>query len=204
VVRDLAAISLGRLPSPGVFDALTAGLSLDPPEFRAGCALGLAFRHVFHGEGDAAAWIGRLTRFDDDTSPEWEPVELVRGYARCARRLLGDESAADGLDRFLLNEHFPRVAIWATLVLSGDREATDRLLLDDAPFDLESFLHDARFAEVLAVAMPDAPRLIRHEDEALRRFQVDRLGDWWRVCRWERVFDGDRRVWRHRDPRNPP
>jgi len=184
VVRDLAAISLGELATSHPTDTLTAGLSLDPPEFRAGCALALGCRYVFHGGGDAAGLIERLRLMDDRSSPEWEPVELVRGYALCARTLLGDGLVADGLDPFLLNEHFPRVAIWTTLILSGDREAIDRLLLDQGPLDVESFLHDARFMRVLTAALPSAPRFIACEDEALRRFQVDRLRDWWRVSRW--------------------
>ena len=184
VVRDLAAISLGRLPATSDFDTLTVGLSMDPPEFRAGCALALGCRYAFHGGGDAAGLIERLRLLDDRLSSKWEPVELVRGYALCARTLLGDESAVDGLDPFLLNDHFPRVAIWATLILSGDHHAISRLLLDEGPFDVDTFLHDARFMCVFAAVWPNAPRFMIHEDEAIRRFQVDRLRDWWRVRRW--------------------
>jgi hypothetical protein len=98
--------------------------------------------------------------------------------------VLGDAAARDALDPFIRNENFPRLGLYAALLRAGDMLPMDLLLARESNVNVESFLRDARFIEIVREHFPDAPSFEWFEDKDLRRWQVDRLRDWWSIHRW--------------------
>ncbi len=83
------------------------------------------------------------------------------------------------LEPFIRSEHFPRVGLYAALLEAGDSLPMDLLFRRASTLDVESFLRDARFIEIIRYHYPAAPTFEWFEDRALRQWQIDRLREWW-------------------------
>lgn len=180
VIRDLAALRLAAATDPPVA-ALSALLVQGNERSRASAALTLAFA----GRADLAIegrplqeWLADRT---DPKSNRLEDRWKPHGYYLCARLVLGNRSVRDALDPFIRNANFPRVGLYAALLHAGDTLPMDLLLTRPGRLDVESFLRDARFIEVIRRYHPEAPTFDWFEDEPLRRWQTDRLREYWRV-----------------------
>lgn len=181
-VCDLAARRLGTMANPPV-EQLTELLAADDERVRASAALALGFAGAADAPVDGQRFDEWLRRRTDRASGVYESAWKPHGYYLCARVLLGDAAARDALDPFIRNENFPRLGLYAALLHVGDTLPMDLLLTRESNVDVESFLRDARFIEVIRERFPNAPSFDWFEDEDLRRWQVDRLRDWWSIQR---------------------
>ena len=190
-VRDLAAWRVARL-EPVPIAALRERLGALNDETRMAAALGLGLA------GLDAAGESVLARLRDRTDPElprYEANWMVRGYYHLARLLLGDAAARDAVVGLMLNAHFPRTALFIALPATGDTSPVDVLFAEPADdgVDLDVFLCDHRMAAVLAAWFPTAPRIPCEADEGLRRWQADRLREWWAIHRHDIRWDAQQR-----------
>lgn len=180
--RDLAARHVAGLEAPPIerLVALLGSLN-DETRMAAAFALGLIGRADVHFTNGAS-----LTTFLDERtdpqSPYYEDHWKVRGYYHLARHMLGAADAQRSVDPLLLHDRFPRTAVYTALLAVGDTLPMDELFFGD-DVELDAFLRDHRFADVIARCFPDAPSVTWHGDEPLRRWQIDRLRDWWQVWR---------------------
>lgn len=182
VICDLAALRLAAAADPPVA-ALSALLVQGNERSRASAALALAFA----GRADVAVegrplkeWLADRTDPNSDRlEDQWKP----HGYYLCARLVLGDRSVRDALDPFIRNANFPRIGLYAALLHTGDTLPMDLLLTRPGRLDVESFLRNARFIDIIRRYHPEAPTFDWFEDEPLRRWQIDRLREYWRVRR---------------------
>jgi hypothetical protein len=180
VICDLAALRLAAAAEPPVA-ALSDLLVQGNERSRASAALALAFA----GRADLAVegrplkeWLADRT---DPKSGRHEDQWKPHGYYLCARLVLGDRSVRDALDPFIRNANFPRIGLYAALLHAGDTLPMDLLLTRPGRLDVESFLRDARFIEIIRRYHPEAPTFDWFEDEPIRRWQIGRLREYWRV-----------------------
>ncbi len=182
VICDLAALQLAEADEPPLA-ALRDLLVLGNERSRASAALALAFagRADVSIEGrPLSEWLADRTDPESDRHEDrWKP----HGYYLCARLALGDRGVREKMDPFIRNASFPRIGLYATLLHAGDPLPLDLLLTRPGRLDVESFLRDARFIEIIRRYDPDAPTFDWFEDEPLRRWQIDRLREYWRVRR---------------------
>ncbi|MBN1513169.1 MAG: HEAT repeat domain-containing protein, partial [Phycisphaerae bacterium] len=177
VICDLAALRLAAATDPPVA-ALAELLVQGDERSRASAALALAFA----GRADLAVegrplreWLAdRTDPKSDRLEDQWKP----HGYYLCARLVLGDRSVRDALDPFIRNASFPRIGLYAALLHAGDTLPMDLLLTRSGRLDVESFLRDARFIEIIRRHYPEAPTFDWFEDEPIRRWQTDRLREY--------------------------
>ncbi|UCG16067.1 MAG: HEAT repeat domain-containing protein [Phycisphaerales bacterium] len=182
-VCDLAAIRLGQVAEPPV-ERLVQKLVDGDERTRASAALALAFAGA--GDVDVAgerldAYLRRRT---DPNAGVYEQAWKPNGYSLCALLVLGEAGQRERLVPFIRNEHFPRFGLYAALLHCGDPLPMDLLLSRASTIDVESFLCDARFIEIIADHFPDAPSFGWFEDSQLRAWQIDRLREWWSIKRW--------------------
>ena len=182
-VCDLTAIRLGLVSDPPV-ERLVHKLVDGDERTRASAALALAF--AGGGEVDVAgerldAYLRRRT---DPNRGVYEQAWKPNGYYLCALLVLGDADQRERLVPFIRNEHFPRFGLYAALLHCGDLLPMDLLLSRKSTIDVESFLCDARFIDIIAWHFPDAPSVEWFEDRQLRSWQIDRLRDWWSMKKW--------------------
>jgi hypothetical protein len=193
-VRELAAFRAGlsgNLPVPELLKALTDG----GEPIRGGAALALALSgtcELAPGDG-LVRWL--QARFDP-SDPQYEHSWRVRANYLAARHICGDATVREDIDLYLLNANVSRLGIFVALLHTGDFLPLDMLLLEPAGLDATSFLRDARFAEVVARYLPQAPAaaMLWLEDAAIVEWQTRRLTDWWRIHRFRARFDPARRV----------
>jgi len=197
-VSNLAAIQLGRFKDPPL-NRLGLQLIDGTERARASAALALAFAGADDADVDGDRFDEFLRRRTDPDSDLHEDAWKLHGYYLCARLVLanrGDASrsgAADEsdvrerLDIFIRNVNFPRVGLYAALMDVGDPLPMNLLLRRESTIDLESFLRDARFIEIIRHEYPAAPTFEWFEDRALRRWQIDRLREWWALQAGRRI-----------------
>jgi len=181
-ISDLAAIRLGELSRPPI--EVLAGMLGDADErSRASAALALGFAGAMDADVAGERFDEFLRRRTNPESDAYERAWKPHGYYLCARLLLGD-AVREQLDPFIRNESFCRVGLYAALLRAGDSLPMDLLLARDSTIDVESFLADARFIEIVAARFPKAPSFEWFEDRPLRLWQTERLRDWWAIHRW--------------------
>ncbi|MFQ5491441.1 MAG: HEAT repeat domain-containing protein, partial [Phycisphaerae bacterium] len=191
-VRELAAWRISQMEPPPV-ERLMTGMQSGGDPLRGGAALALALCGVCELGVDEPLVPWLVRRFDTN-DVAFELSWQIRANYLSARILCHDDTARADLEVYWLNRHVSRMGLYVALLASGDLLPMEALLGELPVVDVASFLRDAGFGEVLARYVPEAPRFAWQEDEALRRYQVDRLRDWWRVFRHRLVFDGQRRV----------
>jgi HEAT repeat protein len=181
-VCDLAAIGLAQLAAPPLAD-ITMLLTDGDERVRSSAYLALGWRgEAFSiGTTDLRGYLAARTQRG---SPSLEEAWKPHGYALCGRLLLGDASARRFLDPFIRNANFPRLGLFASLLRSGDPLPLELLLARKSTIDVDSFLCNARYMNIIATIYPEAPRFAWYEDVALRQWQRERLQDWWAINRW--------------------
>ncbi|MCG3138127.1 MAG: hypothetical protein HJJLKODD_01987 [Phycisphaerae bacterium] len=196
VVRDLAAIELAQLNDPEITRRLRSEFFAVERPARGAAALALALA----GQGDEVVadeltlreWLMERTRLLT-VNPHAEPDWLPRGYYLCAQLALGEE-VRDELELFLINENFPRLAIYTALLHSGDSTPID-LLLEMTPVEQDRLLHDCFFAEIVQRYLPDAPLILWTSDPPTRTDEFKQLHRWWSIFRWTVHFNPNRHQW---------
>lgn len=183
-VRDLVAWRVAQFDVAPTAELIERFESLND-ETRMAAALALGVLRADDAIVRGQPLLDRLRQQTDEASAHYEVHWKVRGYKNLARWLLGDETARPAVDALVLNENFPRTALLLGLLANGDLTPLHVLLAsaDDDSIDLDAFLRDARMADIIAAHFPAAPRITWHADPVLRRWQIARLRDWWRIMR---------------------
>jgi len=193
VIRDLAAIELARLSNVNLIDRLSSELFAAELDIRGPAALSLALLNKPQTQTRGMTFLELLRRRTSlrqgnlHAEIEWKP----RGYYLCCRLILGDNEIRRDLDLFLLNDNFPRLAIYTTLLHVGEISLLDMILgndSDDAE-DLSFLLRDQRFAGIIHHYLPEAPTIEWSAAPVLRDRQIAQLIRWWSMFRWQVAFD---------------
>ncbi len=198
ILRDLAAIEVARLGGDLMLPRLLSLLYAPELEVRGAAAFALALMNrgdlSIRGTSFRELLVRRTSLAADDvrTEPQWLP----RGYYLCSRLMLGDKQVRDDLEVFVINEHFPRIAIFTALLHSGETTPLDIILLSDAYSrgDAIALLRDRRFGDILHRYLPQAPLVEWSATPNERREQIESLTRWWSVFRWTIVFDAQSHV----------
>ncbi len=190
-LRDWAAWSLADHNEPSAVERLKSEFFSLIHDVRGPAALALALHHdpnlILH---DAALieWLRRrmdLLADNKYSETEWKP----RGYYSCSLLILGDASARKDIDLLLLNEHFPRLAVFITLLDSGETTPLDLLLSDDPMNSHLDLWIQQRFSDIVAHFIPDAPLVDRLDSPESQQHQIEFLARWWSIQRWRLTFD---------------
>lgn len=192
-VRDLAAFELARINHPAVVRRLAAELFSTALTQRGPAAWALALKGdpdlQVHDYTLQQLLLARTSLESDNIHAEvdWKP----RGYYLCARRLLGDPDLGDQLSLLLLNEHFPRLAIYTTMLHSGEASVLDVALGTDvsAAELIVPLIRDRGFGHILSHYIPDAPTVDFSSPPVARLEATRQLIRFWSMFRWQLEFD---------------
>ncbi len=178
-VRELTALRVARFQPP-LFNQLMEILVENDTPANGGSALALALageRRWLEGRPLAE----ELARRMQPAEPDFEPTWQVRANYLAARMICGDPDARAELDVYLVNGNVSRTGLFLALLESGDISPAQAVLNQSASIEADSFFRDAGFVEVLRAYFDEPPLFEWTEDQEIRRFLIERLGDWLQI-----------------------